>query len=260
MAAITSRSSARIFAIAYVVIAALLLTTVTTEAFIGKPNANNSIIVRSYATTSTRSMRAVHSDLGRLDLLRAHNTGGENNKNDEMFPDDESVDVDGGLNNLMKDTQDLMVGDWVVAKRDVPRLGIRAGAVYKLLAIFLKGAGGGGDNSTGGTTGAQGIGVEVVPLERYGDDEQQQQQQLQGGSYTKYLRVYNPRDHDKMKNPEQGVLVTPEEIGLVSVKADWTEALYLAVPGFFWVFVAMSFSNYYTDRYGGSFLDAFFRT
>ena len=253
MAAITSRSSARISAIAFV-IAALLLTT-TTEAFVGKPSAN-SIIVRSY--TSARS-RCVHSDLGLLALLRAHNTGGDV-ENDEIFPD-ESSDVDGGLNNLMKDTKDLMVGDWIVAKRDVPRLGIRAGAVYKLLAIFLKGAGGGGaasnnNNATGGTTGAQGIGVEVVPLERYGDDEGASF----GSSYTKYLRVYNPRDHDKMKNPEQGVLVTPEEIGFVSVKADWTEALYLAVPGFFWVFVAMSFSNYYTDRYGGSFLDAFFRT
>jgi hypothetical protein len=256
MTAITSRRSAGIFAIASV-IAALLLTT--TEAFVGKPNANS--IVRSYTSVpdprgSLSRSRRVDSDLGWLVLLRAHNTGCD--EDDEIVPDESSSD-DGGLNNLMKDTKDLMVGDWVVAKRDVPSLGIRAGAVYKLLAIFLKGAGD-TTNNTGG--GAEGIGVEVVPLERYGDDEQGgvNVNLLFGSSYTKYLRVYNPRDHNRMKNPEQGVLVTPEEIGLVSVKADWTEALYLAVPGFFWVFVAMAFSNYYTDRYGGSFLDAFFRT
>ena len=67
-----------------------------------------------------------------------------------------------------------MVDDWVVAKRDVPRRGIRAGAVYKILAMFLKGT----STSSGGGSG---IGVEVVPLERYGDDDEQQQQPLLGG-------------------------------------------------------------------------------
>ena len=164
----------------------------------------------------------------------------QSDDNDD-FPDENNESV---LKNLMKDTKDLAVDDWVVAKRDVPSLGIRAGAVYKILSIFLKGT----------SADATGLGVEVVPLERYGDDNQDQR-------YTKYLRVYNPRDHEAIASTtEKGVVVTPEEIGLVSVKADWTEALFLAVPGFFWVFVAMAFSNYYTDRYGGNFLDAFFRT
>lgn len=168
---------------------------------------------------------------------------------------DETEESGTMMTNLMKDTKDLAVGDWVVAKRDVPSLGIRAGAAYKILSIFLKGA-------ASASTSSAGLGVEVIPLETYGEDDERRT-----SSSTKYLRVYNPRDHDKKdlfetetKEQEKGVLVTPEEIGLVSVKADWTQALFLAVPGLFWVFVAMAFSNYYTDRYGGSFSDAFFRT
>lgn len=183
--------------------------------------------------------------------------------NEDNADDDEGGSV---VANLMKDTKDLAVGDWVVAKRDVPSLGIRSGAVYKILSIFLKGA----SPKPLGQESSPGLGVEVIPLETYGDNNEGL-----GSSYTKYLRVYNPRDHDKRdiylstsitdkegeeEEQQQGVVVTPEEIGLVSVKADWTEALLLAVPGFFWVFVAMAFSNYYTDRYGGSFFDAFFRT
>ena len=147
----------------------------------------------------------------------------------------------GVMASLMKDTKDLTVDDWVVAKRDLPSLGIRSGAAYNIRSIFLKGT---------VASESAGLGVETIPLETYGDETRV--------GYTKYLKVYNPRDHDTLE--EKGVLVTPEEIGLTSVKADWTEALFLAVPGFFWVFVAVAFSNYYTDRYGGSFFDAFFRT
>lgn len=164
-------------------------------------------------------------------------------KIDDNNSGDESEEP-GLMANFMKDTQDLTVGDWVVAKRDIPSLGIRSGAVYKIQSIFLKGT---------ATQESAGLGVEVIPLESYGEEKT-------SAGYTKYLKVYNPRDHDKLEGDEKGVVVTPEEIGLVTVKADWTEALFLAVPGFFWVFVAMAFSNYYTDRYGGSFLDAFFRT
>ena len=184
-----------------------------------------------------------------------------NDGSQDNADDDKSGSV---MTNLMKDTEDLTVGDWVVARRDVPSLGIRSGAAYKILSIFLKGA----SPKPLGQESSAGLGVEVIPLESYGDDNNDV-----GSSYTKYLRVYNPRDHDRRNNylltsiiekedgeEQQGVVVTPEEIGLVSVKADWTEALLLAVPGFFWVFVAMAFSNYYTDRYGGSFFDAFFRT
>ncbi|OEU07546.1 hypothetical protein FRACYDRAFT_250969 [Fragilariopsis cylindrus CCMP1102] len=175
----------------------------------------------------------------------------------------------------MKDINDLRRGDWIIAKRDVPTLKIRAGASYKLMDIYLKGGG------ITGIGGGDGLGVEVIPLQRYGDDEENEDYDSyrRSSSYTKYLKIYNPRDHNNDDNDintiifnsnnnnsgggdgdGEGVIVTPEEIGLVTIKADWTEALYLAIPGFFWIFVASSFSSYYTDRYGGNFWDAFFRT
>eukprot|EP00537_Pseudo-nitzschia_pungens_P006355 CAMPEP_0172377918 /NCGR_PEP_ID=MMETSP1060-20121228/69157_1 /TAXON_ID=37318 /ORGANISM="Pseudo-nitzschia pungens, Strain cf. cingulata" /LENGTH=280 /DNA_ID=CAMNT_0013105629 /DNA_START=180 /DNA_END=1022 /DNA_ORIENTATION=+ len=193
------------------------------------------------------------------------------------YNDDDYNDNDSGLSNqLLRDTKDLVVGDWIVAKKDVPAQGIRSGAVYKLLSMYLKGASG----------NEPGLGVEIVPLDKLGDAATTSSGAGRSG-YTTYLRVWNPRDHgdgDEIGNgigigigigngesesenddPDEdttakGVVVTPEEIGLVSLKADWTEAALLAVPGFVWVVVAMSFSNYYTDRYGGSFWDAFFRT
>ena len=52
----------------------------------------------------------------------------------------------------MKDINDLRRGDWIIAKRDVPSLKIRAGASYKLMDIYLKGGG-----ITGGGGGVGGV-------------------------------------------------------------------------------------------------------
>lgn len=201
-------------------------------------------IQKIHARIESTTLKAQDSD--DEDMLSAPSTSNDMQIKDNTENDEGS---DGWMTNLMKETQDLVVGDWIVAKREVASLGIRAGAVYKLISMYLKGSDSSGDT---------GLGVEVIPLEQYGDDSQERFRAYR--SYTKYLQIYNPRDHDGNESTKEGVLVTPEEIGLVSVKADWTEALYLAVPGFFWVFVASAFSNYYTDRYGGSFWDAFFRT
>eukprot|EP00536_Pseudo-nitzschia_multiseries_P001844 jgi/Psemu1/283318/fgenesh1_pg.24_\ len=229
---------------------ATTITTITTTTILAPFPATEAfvVVVRS---SSSRRRRVVAGS-----KFRNGNHGLSAASNDETNDDDESgVPVP----NLLKDTSDLVVGDWIVAKRDVPSLGIRAGAVYKLVSMYLKGSGDG-----------DGLGVEVLPLDKYGDSSTPR-----AGSYTTYLRVWNPRDHgDKNNNDGEeeeeaatataeagaGVVVTPDEIGLVSLKADWTEAALLAVPGFVWVVVAISFSNYYTDRYGGSFWDAFFRT
>jgi hypothetical protein len=246
MTAITGRCTARIVAIFCAVVAALALPA--TNAFVGTPTASNkNNNLDGYSPSVHRGLNGRSRFINGRDRESVGRSAQNDLGNDPDGPRDEGsggIESRGPLDNLMKDTRDLAVGDWVVAKRDVPSLGIRAGAGYKLLEIFLKGA---------STKTQEGVGVEVVPLERYGDDEDDGY----GSSFTKYLRVYNPRDHPEQ---DRGVLVTPEEIGLVSVRADWTEAAFLAVPGFFWVFVALAFSNYYTDRYGGSFLDAFFRT
>lgn len=238
--------------------------------------------------TSSSIHRKAHNE-NSVENSPAYKTSPNNSDGDDDSENSSNSNSNIGLNNLMKDTKDLVVGDWIVAKRDVPSLGIRAGAVYKIISVYLKGGNADVNVNVNVNSSNSGLGVEVVPLQRYGDDEEKDEYQVyrRSNSYTKYLRVYNPRDHGSDNNSvignhdydydyedsdnendndgdgdrsNDGVVVTPEEIGLVSVKADWTEALYLAVPGFFWVFVAMSFSNYYTDRYGGGFWDAFFRT
>lgn len=258
MAPFKIRSTEGISAIAPGIAAFLIFVTTTvttpTDAFIGKPAAKfvltgpGSLADFPSGNLASRWRITVEKEIvGPATVCFGARDGDDSDdeNKDGVFLnefDESSPGGGGGFNNLMKDTKDLMVGDWVVAKRDVPSLGIRAGAVYKLVSIFKKG---------GNPSNNEGLGVETLLLERYGDDNDNEY-----SGYQKYLKVYNPRDHGKT----EGVVVTPEEIGLVSVKADWKEAALLAIPGFFWVFVATAFSNYYTDRYGGSFLDAFFRT
>ena len=52
-------------------------------------------------------------------------------------------------------------------------------------------------------------------------------------------------------------MVSPQEVGLSSVKNELGDAAWLAVPGFFWVFVASSLYHSYHEKTGGSVLDAF---
>jgi hypothetical protein len=101
--------------------------------------------------------------------------------------------------------------------------------------------------------------VETIPLQTFSTTTAETKTiktKTISSGYTKYLEVYNPRHHRK-GGP---VIVSPEEIGLVTLKSELEEAMLLAIPGFFWVFVAAAFANTYTDRYGGDFWDAFFRT
>jgi hypothetical protein len=145
----------------------------------------------------------------------------------------------------MKDLDDLEVGDMIVAKTDIPSLRIWCGSGYEITAMYLKGV-----NTETGL-------VETIPLQTFSTTtvETKSTKTISSG-YTKYLEVYNPRHHQK-GGP---VIVSPEEIGLVTLKSELEEAMLLAIPGFFWVFVAAAFANTYTDRYGGDFWDAFFRT
>lgn len=147
----------------------------------------------------------------------------------------------------MKDLDELQVGDMIVAKTDVPSLRIWCGSGYEIMAMYTKGV-----NKDTGL-------VEKIPLEMFGGGggtNMNDNTQRRMGGYTKYLEVYNPRHHQE-RGP---VVVSPEEIGLATLKSELNEAVLLAIPGFFWVFVASAFANTYTDRYGGDFWDAFFRT
>ena len=126
----------------------------------------------------------------------------------------------------------------VVAKVDIPSLSVWRGSGYEIKGLYFKGV-----NSETGL-------VEEIDLDSFDAVVHPR------SGHKKYLRIYNPRDHSE-RGP---VVVSPEEIGLVTLKSELEESMLLAIPGFFWVFVAASFANRYTDLYGGTFWDAFFRT
>lgn len=124
-------------------------------------------------------------------------------------------------------------GDTVVAKRDIPSLGIFENASYELASVY-----------------AQRFLVETQQMEKLALASLDE---AVPAGYDRYVTLYSAKYHDG-KGP---VVVTPEEAGLVTVRKEIVAALWLALPGFFWIFVALSFANYYHARTGGNFFDAF---
>lgn len=124
----------------------------------------------------------------------------------------------------------IEAGDTVVCKRSLPDLGIYADASYEVMSIY--------------TQDFDGVQVVKQPLESLDDAYGAQNQEV-------YMTLFSPIHH------EEAVVVTPEEVGLVSIREELGNAAWLAIPGFFWVFVAASFYNTYHERTGGSFGDAF---
>lgn len=135
----------------------------------------------------------------------------------------------------MKDLESLQVGDVVVAKYEIPSLDIWVDAGYEITDLYCQGV-----NAESGQ-------VEQIPLASLAEN-------VPKSGYSRYMKVYSPKYHSAP------VVVTPEEIGLVTLKSELYEAMLLAIPGFFWVFVASAFASSYNAKYGGNFFDAFFRT
>lgn len=132
-----------------------------------------------------------------------------------------------GLKNLGR----LEAGDTVVSKREIPNLGIHENKGYELVSVYAQ------------TFRESTQSVERLPLRNLESEVPK--------GYDRYVTLYNPVYH------EEPVVVTPEEVGIVSVRDELVSSAWLAVPGFFWVFVAFSFYNTYHERTGGSFFDAF---
>mmetsp|Transcript_30594 Transcript_30594/g.50525 ORF Transcript_30594/g.50525 Transcript_30594/m.50525 type:complete len:217 (+) Transcript_30594:1-651(+) len=125
-------------------------------------------------------------------------------------------------------------GDTVICKRNVPTMGIYENKAYELQSIYAQAF----QESTQK--------MEQIPLTNLEADS------IPPG-YDRYITLYNPSYH----KTGQPVIVTPEEVGLVSVRSELVTSMWLAIPGFFWVFVAANFYNIYHERTGGSFSDAF---
>ena len=145
-----------------------------------------------------------------------------------------------GLDDIVK------VGDVIIAKQEVLELGIERDEGYQIISMYDQ-----------GFNEELNI-VEKIPLSTIDTSKDSTMRSNKQG-YTRYIQLSisknGPFDNDNV-----GVIVTPDEIGLTTLKSEVFNAMLLAIPGFIWVFVALSFANNYNDRYGGNFFDALFRT
>lgn len=79
-----------------------------------------------------------------------------------------------------------------------------------------------------------------------------------GLGYTLYIQLYNPMYHDNDDFGRKGVIVTPDEVGLVSMKDEVVDSVLSALPILsFWLGTCFVFARTYNEKYGGTFVDAF---
>ena len=156
---------------------------------------------------------------------------GNNDSNEDTYNprDNFGRAIRGFQSSVFKDK--IEVGDTVVCKFSNPDLGIYEKTSYEIRTIYAQSF----DDET----------QSVVKLQLNGLNDP-----MPAGS-SLYVTLFSPIHH------KEAVVVSPEEVGLSSVKSELGDAAWLAVPGFCWVFVATSFYNIYHERTGGNFLDAF---
>eukprot|EP00571_Detonula_confervacea_P002936 CAMPEP_0172311606 /NCGR_PEP_ID=MMETSP1058-20130122/15256_1 /TAXON_ID=83371 /ORGANISM="Detonula confervacea, Strain CCMP 353" /LENGTH=243 /DNA_ID=CAMNT_0013024841 /DNA_START=211 /DNA_END=942 /DNA_ORIENTATION=+ len=171
----------------------------------------------------------------RIKSATALQLSNNNNEDEEEYnPRDNLGRGIRGLSSALKTTID--VGDTVVCKRPLPNLGIYENSSYEVTSIYTQYF----DEET-----QQIVKQQMSSLDTDNDSTATTQNKL-------YMTLFSPQHH-----PEGAVIVTPEEVGLASVREELGSAAWLAVPGFFWVFLAASFLNTYHERTGGSISDAF---
>lgn len=158
----------------------------------------------------------------------------QDHDNDEYNPRDNfGRSLRGFQSSALKNV--IEAGDTIVCKRSVPSLSIYENTSYEVVSIY-----------------AQSFNEETQQVEKQMLDciDEESSANLPSKSQL-YISLFSPVHH---KEP---VVVSPEEVGLATVRSELGNAALLAVPGFFWIFVASTFYNIYHERTGGSFSDAF---
>lgn len=137
----------------------------------------------------------------------------------------------------------------VIAKYDVPDLGVFADQAYQLQSIYAQGE----------TSGEEINGGIIEKIEQPYLDLSGNRDTIPSG-YTLYITLYSKMYHDNDKFGGKAVITTPEEVGLVSMKDEVLDSVLVALPILsFWLGTCYTFSNWYTSKYGGNFIDAFLR-
>lgn len=151
----------------------------------------------------------------------------ENNKEDRSQGLRKAFESVGELND-----DNIAVGSTVVTGNNIPNLGIWQFQSYQVTSIYDQTV------SDGGV-------VEKIPRESLDDN-------VIG---TRYVTLYSSKHH----KDGESVVVSPDEVELSSMREEVVDSVLMALPLFgFWTALAFSFANQYSERTGGTFVDAFF--
>ena len=127
------------------------------------------------------------------------------------------------LFDAVRQGRSMKPGDIVIAGADVPDLGVVQSQSYELRRVYFQGL-----SVLNGTIER----VDVEAVDSPPPDECE--------GYERYIEIFSPRYHE-----ESGpVVVRPDEVRLVALRDEVTDSLWLAIPGLFWVYVAISFFQY----------------
>lgn len=152
--------------------------------------------------------------------------------------------------NLLANKKSVKLKELVIAKYDIPNLGIYGDQMYELQSIYLQGR---GPALSGAESNPSGKIIDKVHLPLLDLENRK----VPPG-YTLYITLYSPMYHDNENHGGRGVIVTPEEVGLITMKDEIADSILVALPVLsLWVGLSMTFANIYHQRYGGNLLDAF---
>lgn len=158
-----------------------------------------------------------------------------------------------GINN-----KSIKQNSLVITKYDIPDLGIFADQTYELQSIYLQGERK-SDRKNENKSIEQGVIEKIELAELNLEGQNTATTDGSGIGYTLYIKLYNPVYHDNDQFQKKAVIVTPEEVGLVSMKDEVLDSVLVAIPILsFWLGTCYMFASMYNQKYGGNFLDAFF--
>lgn len=143
----------------------------------------------------------------------------------------------------------------VVAKYDLPELGIFADQTYQLHQIYAQGTARSSETrrEEENTSGV------IEKIEQPYLDLSNNYDNIPSG-FTVYITLYSKMYHDNDRFGGKAIITTPEEVGLVSMKDEVFDSVLVALPILsFWLGTCFTFSNWYTTKYGGNFFDALLR-
>ena len=237
--------------------------TATTVAFQQRRFASTATTAANHGTIRSflpRRMDPSSSTLATIttstQLPLSKNNNNNNNNNDD---NNNNEILSSFLSSAFKSTSSqniVEVGDTIVCKRALPSLGINENSSHVVTSIYAQYF----DEKI-----QQIVKIPLSSLPLDGDydnlmaEGQQQQQGRSSISSNVYMTLLVPQSDDASvgEGGNKDVIVTPEEVGLVSLQNELGNAIWLAVPGLFWVGLASSFYNTYHERTGGSLGDAF---